>query len=413
MIHYSAPSKVTGGVEIVIEHHAKALAAKGFKVHLIYGEGGGLNHEDIIEHHIPLLSANNPEIKKLQTTLLDRDDTEHLEQLKERIKQDLDEEVPECPCIIHNIPSMPFNFAATAAINNLADLRNKVVFWLHDSILLREGWQDKIGKFPYTLLHHRNNDIIFVTPTSYRAKQFASLPPPYDMPNMLVIPNGISIDEYIKIDEITKMLMKKLGITFSNHIIVLPVRLTPRKNIELALYVVDELRKMLPPETAVKLLITGTPDHQARKKGVKYLEYLQQIIRDKGMEESVIFCSELIDHFRRYKNGEIVKWSVADIYNIADLVFIPSKEEGFGLPVIEAGASRKPLFCSRIPPFKELFREGLDGDMFDLDDPPKDIADRIYNLWLNDKVDNNFENVVRRFTWDSIVEKKLIPLLAY
>ncbi len=411
MIHYSAPSKVAGGVEIVIEYHAKALADRGVKVHLIYGEGGGLNHEGIIEHIIPLLSANNHEITKLQTSLLNRSGIEQLERIKGRIKKSLIKEVPEGPCIVHNLPSMPFNFAATAAINELADKRNNFIFWLHDSILLREGWQDKLGKFPYTLLHHKNDNLIFVTPTSYRAKQFAGLPPPYDIPNMFVIPNGISIDEYIKIDEITKLLMKKLGLTFSNHIIVLPVRVTPRKNIELALYVVGELKKMLPPEMAVKLLITGPPDHQTRKKGIKYMAYLQQIIRERGIEENVIFCPEVINRFRRYKNGEIVKWSVADIYNIADLIFIPSREEGFGLPVIEAGASRKPLFCSRIPPFKELFREGLEGDMFDLDDPPNDIADRIYKLWLNDKVDNNFENVVQRFSWDSIVQKKLIPLL--
>jgi glycosyltransferase involved in cell wall biosynthesis len=61
-----------------------------------------------------------------------------------------------------------------------------------------------------------------------------------------------------------------------------------------------------------------------------------------------------------------LKWSVGDIYSISDLVFVPSKEEGFGLPVIEAGAARKMVFCSRIPPFQELIREDIDGFMFDL-----------------------------------------------
>ncbi len=411
IIHYSAPSKVIGGVEIVIEYHAKALADKGFTVHMIFGEGGGLKNERIIEHQIPLLSANNPEIVKLQKSLFHGNGGKLLDRIREQIKRELQTIVPAGPCIVHNIPSMPFNFAATAAINDLADKKDNVVFWLHDSTLLRDGWKEKIGEFPYTLLHHKNETLTFVTPSSFRKKQFANIPQPYDIPQMVVIPNGINIDEYIKIDETTKMLMRKLGLSFHNHIIVLPVRVTPRKNVELALYVVGELKKMIPEEMAVKLLITGPPDPHVKKKGIQYRDFLLQIIREKDIDENVIFCSDIIDHFRNYENGEILNWSVADIYNIADLIFIPSKEEGFGLPVIEAGASRKPIFCSRILPFKELFREGLEGDMFDLDDDPKDIAERIFKLWLNDKVDNHFENVVHRFSWDSIVQKKLIPLL--
>jgi len=365
------------------------------------------------EHQIPFLSANHPKIVKLQASLIQDNKVGQFNQIKEQILQELDDKVPDAPCIVHNVPSMPFNFAATAAINGLAEKRSNVVYWLHDSTLLRKGWREKIGKFPYSLLHHKNGTITFVTPTSFRAKQFKSLPSPYDIPQMIVVPNGISIDEYIKIDQVTKLLLKKLGLSFSNHIIVLPVRVTPRKNVELALYVVDELRKMIAEEMAVKLLITGPPDHHAKKEGLKYMKYLRQIIQERDMEGNVIFCSDVIDHFRVHKKGEILKWSVADIYNIADLIFVPSKEEGFGLPVIEAGASRKPVFCSRIQPFRELFREGLEGDMFDLDDPPKDIAERIYKLWLNDKVDNHFENVMKRFSWDSIIEKKLIPLLSH
>jgi len=92
------------------------------------------------------------------------------------------------------------------------------------------------------------------------------------------------------------------------------------------------------------------------------------------------------------------------------MIFIPSREEGFGLPVIEAGAARKPIFCSRIPPFQELIRDDIEGFMFDLDEDPKSIAFRIYRRYLEDRVDNNFDNVIRRFTWDNII-KKIIPLL--
>jgi len=226
-----------------------------------------------------------------------------------------------------------------------------------------------------------------------------------------VVPNGVNIEEFIKIDETTKLLMRKLGLSFENYIIVTPVRVTPRKNIELALFIVDELQHLIGKSRQIKFLITGPPDHQASKLGMAYLEYLRELIVRRGLTENIILCHELIDQKREYRNGNIQKWSVADVYNIADLILIPSREEGFGLPVIEAGAARKPIFCSRIPPFQELIRDDIEGFMFDLAEDPKSIAFRIYRRYLEDRVDNNFDNVIKRFTWESIIRKKLIPLL--
>ncbi len=45
---------------------------------------------------------------------------------------------------------------------------------------------------------------------------------------------------------------------------------------------------------------------------------------------------------------------VADLYRIADALFLPSREEGFGLPVLEAGVSRLPVICADIPALREL-----------------------------------------------------------
>lgn len=61
-----------------------------------------------------------------------------------------------------------------------------------------------------------------------------------------------------------------------------------------------------------------------------------------------------------------------------------------------ARAARKPLFCSRIPPFQELIREDIEGFMFDLQDDLKNIAFRIFRL-LEDRVNNNFDNVTKKY----------------
>jgi glycosyltransferase involved in cell wall biosynthesis len=412
IVHYTAPPKEMGGVEIVMEYHVRFLSDLGYKIRTIFGSGGGLDYRNVTEHKIPLLWPNHPTIQSIQEELLGDGKSSDFEAVKEEIKEELVKSLKGVDvCIVHNIPSMPFNFAATAAVNEVAEKMKRVIFWVHDSALLRDEWFQRKDGFPMTLLHHQDKNIRYVTPTGVRARELSKLDKPYKIENATVVPNGVNIEEFIKIDETTKLLMTKLGLSFENYIIVTPVRITPRKNIELALFIVDELEHLIGEPRQIKFLITGPPDHQASKLGMAYLEYLKELIARRGIRENVIFCHELIDQKREYRNGNIQKWSVADVYNIADLILIPSKEEGFGLPVIEAGAARKPIFCSRIPPFQELIRDDIEGFMFDLEEDPKSIAFRIYRRYLDDRVDNNFDNVIKRFTWESIIKRKLIPLL--
>jgi glycosyltransferase involved in cell wall biosynthesis len=412
IVHYTAPPNEMGGVETVMEYHAKFLSELGHNVRVVFGNGGGLDYQNVTEYKIPLLWPNHPTIQSIQEELLRDGKSEDFQSTKDEIAEDLAKSLKGVDaCMVHNIPSMPFNFAATAAINDVASKLKRVIFWIHDSALLRLEWSQKKQSFPLTLLHHKSKNICYVTPTDVRSKELAKLEEPYKIESAIVVPNGVNIEEFIKIDETTKLLMRKLGLSFENYIIVTPVRVTPRKNIELALFIVDELQHLIGKPRPIKFLITGPPDHQASKLGMAYLEYLRELIVRRGLTENVIFCHELIDQKRDYRNGNIQKWSVADVYNIADLILIPSREEGFGLPVIEAGAARTPIFCSRIPPFQELIRDDIEGFMFDLAEDPKSIAFRIYRRYLEDRVDNNFDNVIKRFTWESIIRKKLIPLL--
>jgi glycosyltransferase involved in cell wall biosynthesis len=414
ILHYTGPRGAVGGVEVVIDYHTRFLSQAGYEVHLIFGSGGGTNYDHVVEHEIPELSPQNSRVIKIQERILHESiETEDFKQLKKEIETAILNALKDVNrCIVHNVPSMPFNFAATAALNEISDTSNlKMIYWLHDSVLLRDEWKDRIGTFPLSLLHHRTSKTTFVTPTAFRARQLERLVEPYKISKSVVIPNGVSIEEYIKIDETTKKLMKRLGLLFDNFIIVTPVRVTPRKNIELALQVVDELKHLLGQARTIRLLVTGPPDHQATKMGIAYLEYLEDIVERRGLQENVIFCHELINQTREFENGEIRKWGVADVYNVADLVFIPSKEEGFGLPVIEAGASRKHVFCSRIPPFQELVRDDIECSMFDLSEDPKSIAFRIYRSFLEDKVESNFHNVMVRFEWEKILSGKLLALL--
>ena len=45
---------------------------------------------------------------------------------------------------------------------------------------------------------------------------------------------------------------------------------------------------------------------------------------------------------------------IADLYRVADLLVVPSADEGFGLPVLEAGLARLPMVCTDLPVLREL-----------------------------------------------------------
>ncbi len=47
---------------------------------------------------------------------------------------------------------------------------------------------------------------------------------------------------------------------------------------------------------------------------------------------------------------------VGDLYRVCDALFLPSRDEGFGLPVLEAAASRLPVVCADLPSVRAIAR---------------------------------------------------------
>ena len=415
MIHYTCPETEKSGVTTVIRNHAIHLTNLGNQITLIYGKGGSL--EGVREIHIEELSPDHPEILKLQGKILSRelDDSNKKEFVgtKENLKKKIREAIRGLGIVIvHNIPSMVFNFPATVALNELAEeSRNKFVFWIHDSVVLRQEWKKLLKTWPFTELHYQHPNISYVTITEFRAKQLSQIRDEhYRLKDVKVIPNGINVGEYERLDETTIKLREKLGLRWEDYVILMPIRVLPRKNIELGLRIFYELKKLV-GERRVRLVTTGPPDPQARVHSQRYVNYLDKMKKKLNIEDNVLLIHDLISFRRLYENNEIVKWGIADAYALADIVLITSKEEGFGLPVLEAGVARKPLFVSRIKPFEELLKEGIEAHMFGLNEKPSNIAFKIFRYFLNNTIQYNFNNVIREYRWSLIVQEKVLPFL--
>jgi len=414
MIHYTCPETEKSGVTTVIRNHAIHLTNLGNTITIVYGKGGSL--EGVREVYIEELNPDHPEISKLQGKILagklESNGKEFVE-IKENLKTKIRYAIRGLDVVIvHNIPSMAFNFPATVALNELAgESGSKFVFWIHDSVVLRHEWKKFLKAWPFTELHYQHPNVSYVTITEFRARQLSQIRDKhYSLEDVKVIPNGINVGEYERLDETTIKLREKLGLRWEDYVILMPIRVLPRKNIELGLKIVYELKKLV-GERRVRLVITGPPDPQARVHSQRYVDYVDKMQKKLNLEDDVLLIHDLISFRRLYENNEIVKWGIADAYALADLVLITSKEEGFGLPVLEAGVARKPLFVSRIKPFEELLKEGIEAHMFGLNEKPANIALRIFRFFLSDTIQYNFNNVIRKYRWSLIVKENVLPFL--
>ncbi|HMD82890.1 MAG TPA: glycosyltransferase, partial [Anaerolineales bacterium] len=100
---------------------------------------------------------------------------------------------------------------------------------------------------------------------------------------------------------------------------------------------------------------------------------------------------------------------IADFYRIADALIFPSREEGFGIPLIEAAFSHLPAFCSDIPPLREL---GLnDAYFFSPDEEPAVLAGAIKNHFQSTASARLAMRSRAAFRWEAIYQKHIVPLL--
>jgi mannosylglucosylglycerate synthase len=122
-----------------------------------------------------------------------------------------------------------------------------------------------------------------------------------------------------------------------------------------------------------------------------------------GLEGSVHFLAELTDSF-------LPDEVIADFYRIADALIFPSREEGFGIPLIEAAFSHLPAFCADIPPLREL---GLnDAYFFSPDEDPALLADLIADYFRSSAPARLAMRTRSAFRWEAIYQQHIAPLLS-
>ena len=399
ILHYSVPP-VVGGVESVIAHHARLLSANGHSVRLIAARGASLN-EHILLTTLPLADSRHERVAEMKAQLDRGEVTQDFETLRDELAEQLESTLSGVDVLIaHNVCSLNKNLALTAAIYQLHIVHKlpRLILWHHDLAWTAPRYQKELHEgYPWDLLKAKWPEATVVTVSEARQSEISELIK-VDASQIHVVPNGVDLDKFLKLEKQTNGYVETLDLLKASPLLLLPVRITPRKNIELALRILSAFRNELP---SAQMVVTGPlgPHNSANE---HYFEKLIAMRDELGLKNSAHFLAELSNEF-------IPDDVIADFYHLADALLLPSFEEGFGIPILEAGFAGIPVFCSDIPPLKNLGREF--ANYFSPEEDPALVADMLIKHFRKDKVFGLRTSVREQFTWERIYATKIAPLL--
>lgn len=399
ILHYSVPP-IVGGVESVIAHHARLMSADGHSVRLIAGRGDSLN-EQIPLKAIPIADSRHERLAEMKEQLERGEVTKVFDLLRDELAEKLQSALAGMDVLIaHNVCSLNKNLALTAALHQLhtSNRLPRLILWHHDLAWATPRYQPELHNgYPWDLLRTDWGETVHVVASELRRRELAELME-LESDSIHVVPNGVDPVRFYKLESQTQVLLEQTHLLDAAPILLLPVRVTPRKNIELALRTLAELHRQLPKAA---LVVTGPlGPHNANNH--EYLKALSDLRAQLGLQGSVHFLAELMDSF-------LPDEVITDFYRIADALFFPSREEGFGIPLIEAAFSHLPAFCADIPPLREL---GLnDATFFSPDEDPAKVANMLAEYFQTIRSARLAMRTRLLFRWEAIYRQHIAPLL--
>jgi glycosyltransferase involved in cell wall biosynthesis len=186
------------------------------------------------------------------------------------------------------------------------------------------------------------DDVTYVATSELRADEIKKHLKPSVVPQ--VIPDMVDPMRLFGLTPEMRTALVALEIPWRDFVFLLPARVMVRKNIDFAIEVVKKLqaggRNPLLLITAAKVEDSPASEH--------YGAFLRQSL-PKDLQGHVIFLSDFF---------LVQDDTLRDLYLLSDCLLFPSRQEGFGLPVLEAAMHRMPVWCRDIPAFKALEGSG-------------------------------------------------------
>jgi mannosylglucosylglycerate synthase len=402
MLHYSCPP-IIGGVETVLATHARLFLDDGYQVAAIVARGGRFDRRMDLRH-VPIIDSRFEELERINAELRAGQVSSTFHDLVRRIDEALVEALWDIDlCIVHNALTLHFNLPLSCALERIARRgRTRLIAWCHDL-----SWTNPLylplmhEREPWTILKRPIPHTRYVCVSQFRAQELAAL---FDgQAPVTAIHNGIDARRFLGLSRATQTLLGQIDASSSYPFLLLPARITRRKNIEQAVRIVASMVNI---GASPIVLVTGPPGpHNARS--IDYVDEIVALSDSLGVSDRVVLL-------HRLWRSAVRRWSASDgmmreLYRVADALLFPSAQEGFGLPILEAGLARLPAFCANIEPFRDIAGDNL--HYFGLDESPDELARRILGTLNENGAARLHRTALGQYDWRMIFQKQLRPLV--
>ncbi|MBV9462642.1 MAG: glycosyltransferase [Verrucomicrobiae bacterium] len=400
LIHYTFPP-VVGGVEFVALGQAVQFAEHGHPVRMIGGAGRS-DHPGVECRVLAELGPDWPRFQAAARELASGRAGSAFKAYQAELESTLRREIADLDAVLaHNVMTMHFNPALTAALWNLAQetaSQTAWYFWAHDLVLAHPDYpRPDVRRHPWSLYARVHPTAHYVTISEFRRRQLSKelrIPPS----QIRLVPDGIDARAHLEADPEVWRLFLEESLADQDLVLLFPTRVVRRKNLALAVHVTGSLKRL---GKKAKLLITGAPDAH-NPSSVAYFEEVRELIRRENLQAEVLFVA---DRFR------VGFRQLCALYRLADALIMTSRQEGFGLPLLEAGVHHAAVICPRVAPFTDIL--GSDGIFFPPNEKPERIARRILRAFDSHGLQGarrHFKRVLREYSWVRIWEKHLSTL---
>lgn len=405
ILHYAGPPGL-GGVEVTMAHHARLLAAAGRQVRLLVGSGAAF-HPAVSMVVDPLFGSRGAAIEQMNRELAAGDTGGAFAALRDQTRAALAAALQGVDVLMaHNVLTLHKNLALTSALHQLHTdgAVGRLLAWCHDF-----AWQDPLylpelhpGN-PWDLLRRPWPGAHYVVVSRDRRALLADL---LGLPAEMidVVTPGVDLAAFYKLEPDTQTLIAQYDLLAAEPLLLLPARITRRKNIEQAIAIVGALRAL---GHHPRLVVTGPPGPH-NPANAAYLAELQTLQRQSGAADAVVFL------YAVYTDADgrprpVSDAMLADLYRLSDALLFPSRAEGFGIPIIEAGLAGLPIFCSDIAPFHET--AGAAAHYFDPQGDPVAIAAQIAAVLRADERYALRRRTRLSATWEAIYRRDIVRLV--
>ncbi len=398
IVHYTPPG-IVGGVELIIGEQARLLRSRGHDVLVIAGRSASDSDEVRV---LPEIDAATPESMAVEAELANGVVSPRFYRLRDSIAARIGPLLSSRDVVlVHNAYTLHFSMPLTSVLWELAAQRppTSMVAWCHDLAWANQLYTPAMHSgYPWDLLRVPAPGVRYVVVSKERQTELSALWDGDGRADILVAPNGIDPYSFLGLSPETRAIVHRFRLFDREMVLLLPVRVTRRKNVELAMRAVRCLRDR---DIDVCFLVTGpvAPHHPSRSQ--TYLDELKRLREDLALNDAVIFAADELGHNLDYA-------TVAQLYRVVDALLFPSSQEGFGLPILEAGLARIPVVLADIPVFREV--GGADVWTFELGAAPDDVADRILEA-VQGRPSALYRRVLREYRWDAIIDQFVTPLL--